>query len=174
MSCTVRRPLPHPTPGRRNAFLTTPTHSEKPIDRNEISSILSISYGPTPRRAHRAADAAQLRPAVRRAAVAAPGRQPARQLRHLHRLHHAAADDRPLRRWHPSGGAGAAAGHGRTLPGAPAGQVVRQRPGPPRERRQRPPRQPAVADRRGPRAGQRAGRPIDRPAPGRVRRAFHG
>ncbi len=43
-----------------------------------------------------------------------------------------------------------------------------------RERRQRPPRQPAVADRRGPCAGQRAGRPVDRPAPGRVRRAFHG
>ncbi|UUS15263.1 MarR family transcriptional regulator [Stenotrophomonas sp. CD2] len=33
--------------------------------------------------------------------MAAPGRQPARQLRHLHRLHHAPADDRPLRRWHP-------------------------------------------------------------------------
>ncbi|AWH34983.1 hypothetical protein C1930_19930 [Stenotrophomonas sp. SAU14A_NAIMI4_8] len=73
VSCTVRPPLPHPTQGRRNAFLNTPTHSAKPIDRNEISSILSISYGPTPRRAHPAADAAQLRPAVRRAAVAAPG-----------------------------------------------------------------------------------------------------
>ncbi len=35
-------------------------------------------------------------------------------------------------------------------------------------------RQPAVADRRGTRAGQRAGRPVDRTAPGRVRRAFHG